>query len=621
MKRTTFAASLAKRLLLVALVPLVVVGVYAALELARTQETAVDYRNSLLAETVRAEVDTALSAPVVAMRQFKTVDPASDAADLLLHSTILSLPFIESIRLIGADDRVVSAATRAEVRMRERDLIGIDQSRNPQVRTAKQTGEVVWSGVFTSMITSDRSVEVAVPLDRGVAVAMIDVESLDTHTRAARIEPDAVIVIVDSDGSVLFHTDPSVSAARPNWSDVVPIKDALAGRFGVHRYRQDAIPMLGSTAPLRAADWVVLVEQDWADASRPVVSTRWGIALAVLLVAVVAMVTASLIARRLGDPIDSLMEYVRHASAGDYSGNVERYRFEEIDELAQGVQSMVRAVSDREAELAAAQKELTASHEQLEMRNDQLRQEALQLEHAQEALEAAVEDLKRSNRDLQQFAYVASHDLQEPLRMIASYVELLRRRYQGNLDSDADDFIGFAVDGATRMQMMIQDLLDFSRVHTKGKPFAPVSLASVVESALANLQRSIGETGAEVECSELPTVMADHGQLARALQNLIGNSIKFRRADVPPRIAITAEHVGSTWEISVADNGIGINPSHADEVFDIFRRLEDRAEYPGTGIGLAVTKRIIERHGGSIRVEPMESGSKLVFTLPDVIAG
>lgn len=167
------------------------------------------------------------------------------------------------------------------------------------------------------------------------------------------------------------------------------------------------------------------------------------------------------------------------------------------------------------------------------------------------------------------------------------------------------------------MQLMIQDLLDFSRVHTKGKPMAPVSLGAVIETALANLETSIRETGAVIEYSEMPVVLADSSQLARAIQNLVGNSIKFRRADVPPRITITAEQAGPLWEITVTDNGIGIDPAFADEVFDVFRRLEDRADYPGTGIGLAVTKRIIERHGGSIRVEPMESGSRFVFTLPD----
>jgi len=588
-KRTTFAVSLAKRLLLVSLAPLLVVGIYAAVQLVRTQQTAVDYRNSLLAETVRAEIDTFLSAPVVALKQFKTVDPASDAADLMLHSTIQSLPFIDSVVLIGSGGRVVSAATRAELKIRERDLVGIDQSRDAQVRQAIESGEVVWSGVFTSIISGDRSVEVAVPLERGVAVTTVDIESLAAHARSARIEPDAVIVITDRTGSVLFHTDPSVSGLRPNWGDIVPISEGLAGRFGVHRFRENNREMLGSTAMVKDAGWVVLVQQDWADASLPIMSTLWGIALAILFVAAGAIVTAGIFARKLGNPIDSLMDYVRQVGEADYSEDVERYRYKELDELGQGVQSMARAVSEREADLASAQA----------------------------ALEVAVGDLRRSNSDLQQFAYVASHDLQEPLRMVASYVGLLRRRYRGQLDSDADDFIDFAVDGATRMQLMIQDLLDFSRIHTKGKPMAPASVGAAIEIALANLEKSVEESGALVEYSDMPMVWADSSQLPRVMQNLVGNSIKFRRVGVPPRIAITAEHVGPLWEIAVTDNGIGIDPTLASEVFDIFRRLEDRAEYPGTGIGLAVTKRIVERHGGSIRVEPMESGSRFVFTLPD----
>ena len=228
----------------------------------------------------------------------------------------------------------------------------------------------------------------------------------------------------------------------------------------------------------------------------------------------------------------------------------------------------------------------------------------------------AQEELARSNEDLQQFAYVASHDLQEPLRMVTSYVELLGRRYRGRLDDDADDFIGFAVDGAKRMQVLIDDLLAYSRVGTHAGPFEPTSCEDAVDGATSNLESSIKESGAAVTRAELPTVMGDRSQLTQLFQNLIGNAIKFRAED-PPRVKIQARKKDDEWEFAVSDNGIGVDPKHGERIFVIFQRLHGRAEYSGTGIGLAVCKKVVQRHGGGIWLEPNSPrGSKFVFTLP-----
>lgn len=226
------------------------------------------------------------------------------------------------------------------------------------------------------------------------------------------------------------------------------------------------------------------------------------------------------------------------------------------------------------------------------------------------------EELERSNKDLQQFAYVASHDLQEPLRMVSSYVTLLKRRYKGRLDADADDFIGFAVDGATRMQHMIQDLLSYSRVNTHGNPPSPTDVGRVLNQVITNLHLAVDESGAEITNESLPEVEADATQLVQLLQNLIANAIKFR-GKRPPRIHVSVQKDGQYWVFSVQDNGIGVDLDFADRIFTIFQRLHTREDYPGTGIGLAICKKIVERHGGSIWVKSESGeGSTFYFTLP-----
>jgi PAS domain S-box-containing protein len=234
---------------------------------------------------------------------------------------------------------------------------------------------------------------------------------------------------------------------------------------------------------------------------------------------------------------------------------------------------------------------------------------------AEEALKKKTEELARSNKELEQFAYVASHDLQEPLRMVTSYVQLLSRRYEGKLDGNADEFIAYAVDGATRMQRLINDLLTYSRVGTKGKEFEPTDCERVFEHSLKNLQVAIEEQEAVITHDPLPTVMADHVQLGQLFQNLIGNAIKFRGKEAP-HIHLSARSNGNGWLFSVRDNGIGIALEYAERIFIIFQRLHNREEYPGTGIGLAVCKKIVERHGGHIWVESDPGkGATFYFTI------
>jgi light-regulated signal transduction histidine kinase (bacteriophytochrome) len=216
---------------------------------------------------------------------------------------------------------------------------------------------------------------------------------------------------------------------------------------------------------------------------------------------------------------------------------------------------------------------------------------------------------------------VASHDLQEPLRMVASFTQLLEQRYRGKLDADADDFIGFAVDGARRMQALVNDLLAYSRVGTRGKELAPTDSEAVLEIALANLKTAMDETGATVTHDPLPTVAADETQLSQVFQNLVGNARKFRGTEAP-RVHVSAQPEDGQWRFSVRDNGIGIDPKHAERIFVIFQRLHARPEYPGTGMGLAISKRIVERHGGRIWVESeLGKGATFYFTIRAVEKG
>ena len=266
--------------------------------------------------------------------------------------------------------------------------------------------------------------------------------------------------------------------------------------------------------------------------------------------------------------------------------------------LAQDVDGMRR-------QIAAELTEVREARAQVEWVNDQLKMQA--------------DELTRSNRDLEQFAYVASHDLQEPLRKVASFCQLLQRRYAGKLDDRADQYIGFAVDGAQRMQRLINDLLAFSRIGRLTAGFTQVDLNRVLTEVESQLEARAGDD-AEIRWTDLPTVEGEEPLLTTLFVNLIGNSLKFRRPEVTPRITISAEQVGEEWRINVRDNGIGIEAEFADKVFVIFQRLHARDAYEGTGIGLAMCRKIIEYHGGRIALAASEPGrgARFVFTLPVV---
>lgn len=247
---------------------------------------------------------------------------------------------------------------------------------------------------------------------------------------------------------------------------------------------------------------------------------------------------------------------------------------------------------------------------------DELKLQISERQKAEALLQQHTDELQRSNQELEKFAYVASHDLQEPLRMVASYMQLLQRRYHDQLDDKANEFIDYAVDGATRMKKLINDLLTYSRIATKGNAFAETNCNEIIEQVISDHKFTIEEHGATITHDDLPTVWGDQTQLRQLLQNLMANAIKFR-GDRAPTVHVGARRCERAWQFSVKDNGIGIEPQFAERIFEIFQRLHSREDYPGTGIGLAICQKIVQRHGGRIWMESQPNkGTTFFFTIP-----
>jgi signal transduction histidine kinase len=323
------------------------------------------------------------------------------------------------------------------------------------------------------------------------------------------------------------------------------------------------------------------------------------IVIAVGLLLIVIMLTIG-VRRTTIVPLARLAADARQVADGDFGHELSQRGPREVRDLGADVDSMRERILSELSAVRAANSSLEGANTSLEQRSH---------------------DLQRSNSELEQFAYVASHDLQEPLRKVASFCQLLQRRYGGQLDEKADQYIEYAVDGAKRMQMLINDLLAFSRVGRVEQERVPVPAADLLAQAQANLATAIRRSRAEVEAGELPTVLAEPTLLTAVFQNLLSNAIKFR-GERAPRVTVTAQRDGDFWVFAVADNGIGISSEYADRIFVIFQRLHDKSTYPGTGIGLAMTRKIIEYHGGRIWLDTAAaSGARFCFTLPVVPAG
>jgi signal transduction histidine kinase len=407
------------------------------------------------------------------------------------------------------------------------------------------------------------------PGDRGTQDRLRMVEGLTSQWRAQVAEPTISAVRAGAAGA---EQVPGTTAARQLFDEVraaiVALQDYLAGLRG---------DLAGQAT--RASNLVVA-----------------------LLVAAAAVVLAAgailmvLLRRMVIAPVTALAGQVRAVAGGEYQREIRLDASPELAALAADVDAMRRKIAADLADVQAARG---------------------LIEDANRRLEEQTAELTRSNRDLEQFAYVASHDLQEPLRKVASFCQLLKRRYAGQLDERADQYINFAVDGAQRMQRLINDLLAFSRIGRVTTGFTEVDLDRLMSDTVAGLDTQRERTGAEITWSDLPVVRGEEALLSTLLANLVGNSLKFRRPGVPPRVRVFARRIGGEWEFTCQDNGIGIEPEFAEKVFVIFQRLHSKDAYPGTGIGLAIAKRIVEYHGGRIWVDPeYAEGAAIHFTLP-----
>ncbi|MES9537950.1 ATP-binding protein [Actinomadura sp. NPDC000600] len=360
-------------------------------------------------------------------------------------------------------------------------------------------------------------------------------------------------------------------ADRPGGQGVDRAESRLASRLLVQA-RGDMTPL--QTGLTRMHDRAA------ADLNSRARTAQWSTFAALAMVVVAAVLLAAVFRRTVLTPVSTLTGRVRAVSQGDFGHRLDVPGPAEINELAAIIDAMRARIID----------EWRSSEDKTRLLDEQ------------------TEELRRSNAELEQFAYVASHDLQEPLRKVASFCQLIERRYGDQLDERGKQYIEFAVDGAKRMQALINDLLSFSRVGRMARPEDSVDLDDVVRQALDNLSTLREETGAEVDVPELPDVPGDRTQLVQLFQNLVGNAIKFRREGVPPRVAIDVRRAGDEWEFGCTDNGIGIEPQYADRIFLIFQRLHAREEYSGTGIGLALCKKIVEYHGGRIWLNTDERG-------------
>ncbi|MET7467492.1 ATP-binding protein [Micromonospora sp. NPDC005599] len=344
-------------------------------------------------------------------------------------------------------------------------------------------------------------------------------------------------------------------------------------------------------------DEILTVREETADR----VNSTSNALVVLLIIAALVVTTAGVVMllsldRILIRPLAALVSQVREVADGDYRHHIEGSGPPEFRRLAEDIDQMRMKIA-RELD------EVREARERIEWVNSQLQKQA--------------EELTRSNRDLEQFAYVASHDLQEPLRKVASFCQLLQRRYAGQLDERADQYIAFAVDGAQRMQRLINDLLAFSRIGRLTTGFTEVDLNKVMGDVAGQTEAALQYADAELTWGEMPTIRGEEPLLTNLLVNLVSNSVKFRRPDVPPKVHVSARLVDGEWEISCRDNGIGIEPEFADKIFVIFQRLHSKDAYPGTGIGLAIVKKIVEYHGGRVWVDTdADEGTTIRFTLP-----
>ena len=502
-------------------------------------------------------------------------------------------PILEEIVYLNGQGETIAATTASELLVHSRN-----NNRQEAWFVTAQSGQVYYSGLLRAEDGEPYIVAALPAPNASVVAARVNLTPLWDLVDEQRFGESGLTYIVDQQGQLIAHPNDHIDTASLHWSTPPPWFSLLNPRelwYGTY-VNADHKPVVGAVAIVPRIDWLVVTELSTAEAysnSRYAYLILGGGMLALIIL--MMWVGAEWLEGLIFAPVERLRDSAIRIGQGDLAHRIEFVRHDEIGQVAVAFNQMA-------AELA----ELYESLEQ-------------KIAERTQQLEEQTVELARSNAELAQFAYVASHDLQEPLRMITSYLQLLERRYDKHLDQEAREFINVAVDGATRMQQLIRDLLAYSRLGTRHESRQMVDLHVILVQALNNLQMAIQESGAVITYDSLPNLTVDPTQMGQLLQNLLANAIKFRSRRPPSiHVGVHYDTERQEWLFSVADNGIGIDPESFDRLFLIFQRLHTRHEYPGTGIGLAICKKIVDRHGGRIWVESVvDQGSTFYFTIPE----
>jgi signal transduction histidine kinase len=564
---------------------------------------------SLAAATQKQHVEAARQL-LITLSQLREIRPERAAEAEALFQSLLEVHTVYvNMGAIDADGYVFASgqATTNRVYLGDRSYF----------QTARDTRKFAVGEYQVGRITGKSTLNMALPVRgrdperfHGVVFVALDLSWLNQMAARAELPDGSTLTVIDRNGTILMRY--SVPEAGDNW-----VGQSLAGDRRIMSFLKsggevagvsvglDGVKRLYTSTPLSRsagiADAHVIVglpvQVAYAAANHTLAQNLIFLGAVAVLALAAAWIAGDMFVLRQVRGLVGAAQRMRHGVLSARSGV--SHDPGEIGQLALTFDEMAATLEQRVAELQRAETELKALNEDLEKR----------------VLDRTLE-LRRSNEDLEQFAYVASHDLQEPLRMITNYLQLLRQRYKDKLDAGADDFIGFALDGSKRMHQLIHDLLTYSRVGTHGKEFVRTDCAQALANALANLRMAIEESKAEITHDSLPTVKGDEVQLTQLFQNLISNAVKFR-GEAVPKLHIGVQRSGAEWEFSVRDNGIGIATEDFQRIFVVFQRLHSREKYPGTGIGLSVCKKIVERHGGRIWVESKPGqGTTFYFTLP-----
>ncbi len=506
-------------------------------------------------------------------------------AEQLLETAAQNYPSVVNFIVLDSTGSVIAGNPR---------YIGMDLARADYVKPVLQGEDVYLSNLRLDLLNGRPGFAISTAIKSadeklsGLVVGLIRPELLSEIIFHPDRPTQDNFTIFDRNGALVYsamHTTLTDSFRTEFGRNDPLLKEALKGEIAVGQLQHldESFQRIAVRVPVPPYGWVVgTSEPSWV-VYRPVVSDVALSILGIVAIVVFAIWFGNRTISKVIKSVSALQSHARQVGQGDYTHKTYPSGINEFDSLVFEFNNMGN-----------------------------------QLQERNEAIKQRTEELERSNQELEQFAYVASHDLQEPLRTIAGYLQLIERRYKGKLDKDADEFIAYAVNGAHRLGVIINDLLAFSRVGTRGKPFVQVNAVEVVDEVLQGMKASIDNAEARIEIGKLPEISADPNQFRQLMQNLISNGLKFRHPDRTPVIRVEATKTDGSWTFSVQDNGIGFEPQYEEKIFMAFKRLHTQDKYPGSGIGLAICRKIVQRHGGRIWAESVPGeGSTFKFTIPE----